>query len=44
MRYGIDQARRGWIERRHVVNTMSWAHLQQWLRADAPERGRVKGG
>jgi DNA polymerase (family 10) len=31
MRYGIDQARRGWLERRHVVNTMSWAQLQQWL-------------
>jgi len=31
MRYGIDQARRGWLERGHVVNTMSWAQLQQWL-------------
>ena len=31
MRYGIDQARRGWLERGHVVNTMSWTQLQQWL-------------
>ena len=31
MHYGIDQARRGWLERGHVVNTMSWAQLQQWL-------------
>jgi DNA polymerase (family X) len=32
MRYGIDQARRGWIERRHVLNTMSWAQFQKWLK------------
>ena len=25
MNYGIDQARRGWLEKRHVINTMSWA-------------------
>jgi DNA polymerase (family 10) len=31
MRYGIDQARRGWLEREQVVNTMSWTQLQQWL-------------
>jgi DNA polymerase (family X) len=31
MRYGIDQARRGWLEPGQVVNTMSWAQLQQWL-------------
>ena len=32
MRYGIDQARRGWLERRHVLNTMSWAQFQKWLK------------
>jgi DNA polymerase (family 10) len=31
MRYGIDQARRGWLERGHVVNTMSWMELHKWL-------------
>jgi DNA polymerase (family 10) len=31
MRYGIDQARRGWIEKRHVVNTMPWAEFRRWL-------------
>jgi DNA polymerase (family 10) len=32
MQYGIDQARRGWLEREHVLNAMSWAQLQQWLK------------
>jgi DNA polymerase (family 10) len=31
MRYGIDQARRGWLEKQHVVNTMPWAEFRQWL-------------
>jgi DNA polymerase (family 10) len=32
MQYGIDQARRGWLEREHVLHAMSWAQLQQWLK------------
>jgi DNA polymerase (family X) len=32
MRYGIDQARRGWLERGHVLNTLSWAQFQTWLK------------
>jgi DNA polymerase (family 10) len=32
MRYGVDQARRGWLEKRHVVNTMQWPDFQRWLR------------
>jgi len=32
MQYGIDQARRGWLEREHVLNAMSWVQLQQWLK------------
>ena len=32
MPYGIDQARRGWLEREHVLNAMNWAQLQQWLK------------
>jgi len=32
MRYGVDQARRGWLEPANVENTLSWPRLQQWLR------------
>ncbi len=32
MSYGIDQARRGWLEKRHVLNTMTWKQLQTWLK------------
>ncbi len=32
MSYGIDQARRGWLEKRHALNAMPWGELQQWLR------------
>jgi len=32
MQYGIDQARRGWLEREHVLNAMNWGQLQQWLK------------
>jgi hypothetical protein len=31
MRYGIDQARRGWLEKRHVLNTMPWSAFRKWL-------------
>ena len=31
MRYGIDQARRGWLEKENVVNTLPWNTLKQWL-------------
>jgi DNA polymerase (family 10) len=32
MRYGIDQARRGWLEKRHVVNAMTQPQLESWLK------------
>lgn len=32
VRYGVDQARRGWVEAEHVVNTQSLSHLQRALR------------
>ena len=32
LKYGIDQARRGWLEKRHVINTMTRAQLQSWLK------------
>lgn len=32
MHYGIDQARRGWLEPANVINTMSWTKFQKWLK------------
>jgi len=32
MRYGIDQARRGWLEKHNVLNCMSWQQLERWLK------------
>jgi DNA polymerase (family X) len=31
MQYGIDQARRGWLAKGHVVNTLPWLQFRQWL-------------
>ncbi len=31
MRYGVDQARRAWIEKGDVINTMPLARLRKWL-------------
>jgi len=31
MRYGLDQARRGWLERKDVLNTRTVGQLQAWL-------------
>jgi DNA polymerase (family 10) len=31
IRYGVSQARRGWVEARSVVNTWTWAKLSRWL-------------
>lgn len=30
--YGIFQARRGWIEKSDVINTLPWRQFQQWLK------------
>lgn len=32
MRFGIDQARRGWLEAKDVINTRPWAELKALLR------------
>jgi DNA polymerase (family 10) len=32
IKYGIDQARRGWLEKRHVVNTMTHPQIENWLK------------
>jgi DNA polymerase (family X) len=31
MRFGVSQARRGWLESQDVVNTRSWPELQKFL-------------
>jgi DNA polymerase (family 10) len=31
MRYGVDQARRGWLEKPHVLNTLPWPEFRKWL-------------
>jgi DNA polymerase (family X) len=39
IRYGVMQARRGWVEARHVLNTRPYAEFRAWLdqkRAAAP--------
>lgn len=41
LKYGVGQARRGWLEKGDVVNTRPLAELQRLLRAR--NRGRAKG-
>jgi DNA polymerase (family 10) len=31
MRFGIDQARRGWLKATEVINTLPWSRLQSVL-------------
>lgn len=33
LRFGIDQARRAWLEPAHVVNCLTLEHVQDWLRS-----------
>jgi DNA polymerase (family 10) len=32
MRFGVDQARRGWLEAEDVLNTRSWREVHRLLR------------
>jgi DNA polymerase (family 10) len=32
IKYGIDQARRGWLEKRHVLNAMARPQFEAWLK------------
>jgi DNA polymerase (family X) len=32
IKYGIDQARRGWLEKRHVLNAMTRPQFEMWLK------------
>jgi DNA polymerase (family 10) len=38
--YGIDQARRGWLEKRHVLNAMTRLELEAWLKQRRQKRSR----
>jgi DNA polymerase (family X) len=38
IRYGVFQARRGWIEARSVINTWPWVKLSGWLNHRADRR------
>ena len=35
IRYGVFQARRGWVEAGSVVNTWNWTKLSRWLKTRA---------
>jgi DNA polymerase (family 10) len=39
IRYGVDQARRGWLEPDDVINTRSWSELQKLLKRSGREQG-----
>jgi len=32
MSYGIDQGRRGWLENKDVINTLTWPQFEKWLK------------
>jgi DNA polymerase (family 10) len=34
LRFGVDQARRGWLEPDDVLNTRSWSDLRTMLQRD----------
>ncbi len=44
MRYGIDQARRGWLEKKHVINTLPWAQFHKWLKQRGQKRLKAAAG
>jgi len=39
MRYGVDQARRGWLEKTHILNTMTWPQFRKWLQRRKDSHG-----
>ncbi|SPE24067.1 hypothetical protein SBBP1_260024 [Burkholderiales bacterium] len=38
LRFGIGQARRGWLENRDALNTRTLRQLRQWLAGRKPDR------
>jgi DNA polymerase/3'-5' exonuclease PolX len=43
MRYGIDQSRRGWLEKRDVLNSMPLPNLERWLRQPRQRFAKAAG-
>jgi len=43
MRYGVGTARRAWLSRAHVLNTLDAAALRAWLGRPKPRRGSLPG-
>ncbi len=43
MRFGVFTARRGWLEKDDVLNTMTPTALRRWLRRRSPRRRGQKG-
>ena len=41
MSYGIGQARRGWLEKRHVLNAMTRTQLEIWLKRRRQRFGKA---
>jgi len=41
IRFGVLQARRGWVQAKLVVNTWPWEKLHRWLNARRPHPARV---
>jgi DNA polymerase (family 10) len=41
IRYGIDQARRGWLEKRQVLNAMAQPQLENWLKQRRQRFGKA---
>jgi DNA polymerase (family 10) len=41
--YGIDQARRGWLEKRHVLNAMTRPQLEIWLKQRRQKYAKAAG-
>jgi DNA polymerase (family 10) len=44
MRYGLDQARRGWLEKKDVLNTKTLRQLEKWLERDKANRDSSQRG
>jgi DNA polymerase (family 10) len=42
VRFGVSQARRGWLERTNVLNTQPWSHFSRWLRRRPPAAQRTR--
>jgi len=42
MTYGVSIARRGWVEKRDVLNTLSYEPLIKWLKACRAKKEKLE--